>query len=82
MALDRPRPVRRADDGLLTRRLLAAALVAVTLLAIGIPGARAVGYELERRSLVVERVMREVQLYLLTTDLEDLTTVEKTAPGE
>lgn len=81
MAIDRSRPVRRADDGLLTRRLIAAALVVATLLAIGIPGARAVGYEFERRALVVERVMREVELRLLTRDLDALT-VEETAPVE
>jgi hypothetical protein len=73
MALDRPRPVRRADDRLLTRRLVAVGLVAATLFAIGVPAARAVGYELERRSLVIERAVREAQLQLLTDDLEALT---------
>jgi hypothetical protein len=81
MAIERSRPVRRADNGLLTRRLIAATLVVATLLAIGVPGARAVGYELERRALVVERMFREVELRLLTSDLEVLT-VEESAPGE
>jgi hypothetical protein len=81
MAIERSRPVRRADNGLLTRRLIAATLVVATLLAIGVPGVRAVGYELERRALVVERMFREVELQLLTSDLEVLT-VEESTPGE
>ena len=81
MALDRPRPVRRADDRLLTRRLVAAGLVATTLFAIGVPVARAVGYELERRALVIERTVREAELMLLEGDLEALTR-DEAAPGQ
>ena len=74
MAIDRSRSVRRADYGLLKRRLIAAGLMAAALFAIGIPAARVLGYELERRSLVVERAVREAELQLLQTDLDTLTT--------
>lgn len=74
MAIDRTRPVRRADHSLLKRRLIAVGLVAAAVLAIGLPAGRALGYELERRSLVVERAVREAQLQLLRDDLKALAT--------
>ena len=77
MALERPGSLRRTPFGTDRRltggRLLAALVTVALLFAIVLPGATLISLELDRRSLLVERTMKEAQLYLLREDIRVLT---------
>lgn len=75
MALERSgslRGVARGTHRRLTGRLTALIAGALITFAIVLPGATLAALELDRRSLVVERVIREAQLQLLTDELSTL----------
>jgi hypothetical protein len=73
MAGKRPRSLRSPlDRGLLSRRLAVVAIVAVAVVAIGLPATRVGLLYLERRELVVQRILREAEVQILRAELLEL----------
>jgi hypothetical protein len=73
MAAERTRTLRSPlDRSLLSRRLAVVAIVAVAVVAIGIPATRVGLLYLERRELVVQRILREAEVQILRAELLEL----------
>ena len=73
MAPERTRTLRSPlDCGLLSRRLAVVAIVAVAVVAIGLPATRVGLLYLERRELVVQRILREAEVQILRAELLEL----------